>query len=162
MGMLYMEDDIYIGSQLDLLNIRFAPPQGVPNQNETSPMFGGIEEMVALQKEFQIFKVGRSFRTSVSVLNVGGFWNLPLKNKLYRYLDTLSSRKASVSGKVSRKNGNDSLVDAMIKNLESKKGALPVYFLANKSKIVTIETSRPLSYLNQDYLTVSFPMWPRN
>jgi hypothetical protein len=157
MGMFWMEDDIYIASQLDLLNLRFSPPQGKPNLGKDSDYFGGIEEMVALQKEFQIFKKGRSFSMSARILDVGGPWNRPLKNKLYRYLDTLSERESSVSGK----NADECLVEAMIKNLKAEKDALPVYFQAHSAKIVAIEKTRPLSYLEQDYLTVSLPMKAR-
>ena len=155
MGMLYNIDDIYIGSQFDLLNLRFAPPQGRPNQGMGSDLYGGIEEMAALQKEFQVFKKGRSFSMSIRILNVGGAWNRPLKNKLYLYLDSLSRTRSNVG-----KNASDDLVEAMIRNLKAAK-PLPVYFRAHDSNIVALETSRPLSYLDQHYLTVSFPMKAR-
>ncbi|MBK6294390.1 MAG: hypothetical protein IPF55_08785 [Rhodoferax sp.] len=70
MGWYMKEDDIYIGSLLDEMNVRFAPSQGKED------LFGGIDEMVALQKEFKIFKKGRSFKTSLSVLNIGARGNL--------------------------------------------------------------------------------------
>ena len=64
MGWFMKEHDIYIGSMLDELNLRFAPPQGLATH------YGGLDEMVALQKEFKILKKGRAFRTSVAVLNL--------------------------------------------------------------------------------------------
>ena len=74
MGWYMKEDDIYIGSLLDEMNIRFAPSQGKED------LFGGIDEMVSLQKEFKIFKKGRSFKTSLSVLNIGARGN-QVKNR---------------------------------------------------------------------------------
>jgi hypothetical protein len=165
MGAIWKDDDIYIGSQFDLLNLRFAPPQGKPNQGDTSEWFGGIEEMVALQKEFQIFKKRRPFSLSVRILNVGGQWNQPLKNKLYQYLNLLPKMQCTVDGRISNQKADSTLVDAMIRNLESS-SALPVYFRAHDSrgtKGVIIElagTARPLFYIDKPYLTVSFPMEP--
>ena len=53
MGWFMKEHDIYIGSMLDELNLRFAPSQGLATHQ------GGIDEMVALQKEFKILKKER-------------------------------------------------------------------------------------------------------
>jgi hypothetical protein len=68
MGEIMKEDDVYIGGLLDELNIRFGPTQG----GARTEWFGGIDEMARLQREFELFKQGRSFRDSVAVLNIGG------------------------------------------------------------------------------------------
>ena len=66
MGMFMKHNDILIGSMLDQLNLRFAPPQG------KEKTYGGIEEMAVLQKEFEIFRKGRPFATSFGFsLNAG-------------------------------------------------------------------------------------------
>jgi hypothetical protein len=55
------------------------------NSNHTPD--GTIEEMTALQKEFQIFQEGRSFKDSVRILNLGGLWNWAAKNRYYKVLE---------------------------------------------------------------------------
>jgi hypothetical protein len=157
MGRRMMEDDIYIGSLFDLLNLRFAPSQGPGPDN-----FGGIDEMAALQKEFQIFKRSRSFRDSAAIMNLGGFWNARAKNRWHRLLDDLKEYDSNQRGK----NGNDAIVSALIKNLESA-DPLPVYFKAHDSRIAgerqvfVSRERRPLFYIEQDFLTISLPMMPR-
>ena len=74
MGFFLQEHDIYVGSLLDEFNVRFAPGQRhskSPDMKKTH--FGGIEEMVALQTEFGLFKKGRPFMMSVRALNIGAF-----------------------------------------------------------------------------------------
>jgi hypothetical protein len=155
MGYFLKEHDIYVGSLLDELNVRFAPSQ------RKSSHFGGIEEMVALQKEFKIFKKGRSFKTSVSVLNIGAF-NNDVKNRWHSYLGSLSKYPSNKAGQ----NGDVAIVNALIKNLASK-DPLPVYFTSHdmrgapENKRVLIEDrGRPVFYLDVEYLTVSIPMQP--
>ena len=153
MGWYMKEDDIYIGSLLDEMNIRFAPSQGKED------LFGGIDEMVALQKEFKIFKKGRSFKTSLSVLNIGARGNL-VKNRWQSLLGNLvkqPSNKASLSGDVA-------IVTAIIKNLAAK-NPLPVYFRDHdmrgdqaNSEVKITDKARPIHYLEQDYLVISLPM----
>ncbi len=115
MGYFMKEHDIYVSSLLDELNLRFAPPQGKDSH------YGGIEELVALQKEFKIFKKGRSFKTSVSVLNIGAR-NNEAKNRLHDYFGNLSKHDSNIS----KQNGDVALVNALIKNLAANK-PLPVY-----------------------------------
>jgi hypothetical protein len=85
MGLFMKEHDIYIGTMLDELNLRFAPSQGKDSH------FGGILEMADLQKEFKLFKKGRSFKMSCAALNLGArnnevknLWQNLLGN-LYRH-----------------------------------------------------------------------------
>lgn len=153
MGWYMKEDDIYIGSLLDEMNVRFAPSQG------KDELYGGIDEMVALQKEFKIFKKGRSFKTSLSVLNIGARGNL-VKNRWQTLLGNLvkhPSNKASQSGDVA-------IVTAIIKNLASKK-PLPIFFRDHdmrgdkaNSEVKITDKARPIHYLEQDYLVISLPM----
>jgi hypothetical protein len=158
MGWIMKEDDIYIGSLLDLLNLRFAPSQG-----EGPDWFGGIDEIVALQKQFQIFQRKRSFKDSVALLNLGGMWSPRVKNRWYALLDDLSSYDSNVKGL----NGDSRIVRAIIDNLAAPK-PLPIYFKAHDSRasadakrVIAGEETRPLFYLEQDYLTISLPMKPR-
>jgi hypothetical protein len=155
MGYFMKHNDILIGSMLDQLNLRFAPPQG------REKTYGGIEEMAALQKEFQIFKKGRPFATSVAVLNLAAY-NNDAKNHWHDLLGNLKSHKSN-RGKL---NGDAAIVDALVKNLAAKK-PLPVYFASHDmraggdhAKVLVTDKGRPVFYIERDYLVVSIPMQP--
>jgi hypothetical protein len=152
MGWFMQEHDIYIGSILEELNLRFAPSQGKAGHE------GGIEEMVDLQKEFKIFKKGRPFRTSVALFNLGG--NNDVKNRWLALLGALKKHPSNVKGK----NGDEAIVETLVKNLASKK-PLPVYFTSHSmvgggdaAQVKISHGERAVHYLEQDYLTISLPM----
>ncbi|WP_341916454.1 hypothetical protein [Polaromonas sp. YR568] len=154
MGIFMKEHDIYVGSLQEKLNLRFAPSLG------TKELHGGLDEMVELQKEFEIFKLGRSFATSIAALNLTGLSNAETKNRFQRYLTSLRKVKSNVA----TKSGDAAIVDALIRNLAAKK-PLPVYFELhdlNASKeagrVLITERGRPLFYMKQDYLVVSLPL----
>lgn len=157
MGFFMKEHDIYVGTLLDDLNLRFAPPHGAKDQ------FGGIEEMVEIQKEFGIFKEGRSLRTSAMALHLGNSSNHEVKNRFYRYLGNLRRQKSNVAGL----NGEAAIVKALVKNLKAKK-PLPVYFDFHDMRgagegrgVIVRDKGRPLFYMDQEYLWISLPMQPR-
>lgn len=155
MGWFMQEHDIYIGSMLDELNVRFAPTQkGQANH-------GGIQEMVELQKEFKFFKKGRSFRTSISGLNLSA-WNNDVKNRWYNLVGALGKHESNKRGQ----DGDVAIVTALVKNLASA-SPQPVYFTSHdmrgdqeNAQVKIFENSRPIHYLEQDYLTISLPMQP--
>lgn len=158
MGKIMQEDDVYINNLFELLNLRFAPPQGYGEDD-----FGGIEEMVALQKEFRIFREGRSLRDSAAIMNLGGFWNTRARNRWYRVLADLNSYESNIDGV----NGDEAIVASMIGNLASRT-PLPVYFKAHDSRVegmrrVFVE-SGPIEgfFIDVPYLTISLPMRPRD
>ena len=144
------ENDIYIGSMLDELNLRFAPSQGLATHH------GGIDEMVALQKEFKILKKGRAFKTSVAALNLGAR-NNEVKN---RWLDLLGALSKHTSN-TPKLDGDAAIVNSLVKNLAAK-APLPVYFTSHpmqeNAQVKITDKSRPVHYLEQDYLTISLPM----
>lgn len=155
MGMFMKHNDILIGSMLDQLNLRFAPPQG------KEMTYGGIEEMAVLQKEFGIFKKGRPFARSVAVMNLSAY-NNDAKNHWHDLLGNLNRHKSN-RGKL---NGDEAIVDAMAKNLASKK-PLPVYFTSHdmrqgdeSKKVLITDKGRPVHYIERDYLVISLPMKP--
>jgi hypothetical protein len=154
MGMFMKEHDVYVGSLQEMLNLRFAPTSGTAEQH------GGLSEMVALQKEFEIFRAGRSFDTSIAALNLSGMHNPETKSRFHRYLASLRKVKSSVAGK----SGDAAMVDAIIANLSAKK-PLPVYFELhdlNASKdgnrVLITAKGRPLFYMKQDYMIISLPL----
>lgn len=157
MGFFMKEHDVYVDSMLDELNLRFAPPHGAKEQ------FGGIDEMAELQKEFEIFKVGRSLRTSATALHLGGSYNHEVKNRFYRYLGNLRRQKSNVKGL----NGEAAILKALIRNLAAKK-PLPVYWGYHDMRgegeaqgVIVKDKARPLFYMEQDYLFISLPAQPR-
>lgn len=155
MGFFMKEHDIHVGSLLDQLNVRFGPTP------DKKTHFGGIDEMVALQREFKIFKKGRSFKTSVAVLNIGAA-NAEARNRLHDYFTNLAKHDSNVTGQ----NGDVAIVNALVKNLASKTPA-PVYFTFHdmraekgNTRVLIMEKARPVPYFDRDYLTVSFPTLP--
>src|SRR4051794_29491323 len=116
MGMFLKEYDIYIGSFLETLNLRFAPRQ----MPEHGP--GGVEEMVELQQTFHIFAKGRTFRECVAVLGLGGLWNWQAKNRWFDLLKWLE-KCPSETGQT----GSERIVAVIEENLASHPPQ-PIYF----------------------------------
>lgn len=157
MGMFMQEHDVYVGTMLDELNLRFAPSHSAKEHH------GGINEMVELQKEFGLFKEGRSFETSARSLHLGGSANHEVRNRFLTYLKHLRREKSNVKGQ----NGDVAIVKAMVANLEAKK-PLPVYFdyhdmreKGDNEGVIIRGKGKPLSYMNSEYLWISLPMQPR-
>lgn len=152
MGAFMKEHDIYVGSLQEKLNLRFAPNLGAGNE--------GLREMVAMQQEFEIFKVGRKFATSISVLNVTGFASSEIKDRFHAYLSSLRRAKSNIPGQ----NGDAAIVKSIVANLNAKK-PLPVYFdlhdltsSKESNRVIITERARPLFYMKQDYLVISLPL----
>jgi hypothetical protein len=158
MGALVGQDDIYIGSFLELFNLRFGF-----EQDEVEFDGGGISEMAALQREFEIFKKGRKFVDSAKLLGLGGLHNNRAKNRWFKLLDWLSTLPSDEDDKT----GDERIVSALIKNFASKK-PLPCFMTAHDSrdksghglKVVVIEPDKPIFYIDRPYLTISLPMAP--
>lgn len=155
MGFFMKEHDVHVGGLLDQLNVRFAPTP------DKKTHFGGLDEMVALQKEFKIFKKGRSFKTSVAVLNIGAS-NAEARNRLHDYFANLAKHDSNVTGQ----NGDVAIVNALVRNLASK-SPVPVYFTFHdmraekgNTRVLITEKDRPVPYFARDYLTISFPTLP--
>lgn len=154
MGAYMQEHDIHVGSFQEGLNRRFAPSLGVADH------LGGLDEMVALQKEFEVFKEGRRFGTSLTVLGVGGALDREAQRRFHLYLASLRKLKSNVAGK----NGDAAIVQALVQNLASKK-PLPVFFQphdcsasADQNRVLITAKARPVFYIAQDYLVVSLPV----
>jgi hypothetical protein len=155
MGYFMKEHDIHVGSLLDQLNVRFGPTP------DKKTHFGGIDEMVALQKEFKLFKKGRSFKSSIAVLNIGASHS-EARNRMHDYFTNLSKHDSNVPSQ----NGDVAIVNALVRNLASKT-PLPVYFTFHdmraekgNTRVLISENDRPVTYFNRDYLTISFPTMP--
>lgn len=156
MGTSMMEDDIYVPSFLEQLNLRFAP-----RMDESPDWFGGVEEIAQLQKDHQIFQEGRSFRQSVALLGLGKLMNWRATKRWLDYLDHLKRRPSNRPGQ----NGDERIVKALIEHLASDKPS-PVHFKAHDARqkdgerVIVGEEARPVFYIEKDYLTISLPMRP--
>ena len=106
-GMIWYDN--FIPGFFDLLNIHTPPPQPTPRED----WLGGIEEMSALQREFRVFREGRSFRDSAALLNLGGFWNWGAKKKWYDVLSFYGQCESDVAGQ----SGDERIVNALVANL---------------------------------------------
>lgn len=159
MGYFMADADILIPSVLDEINLRFAPPQS----SCSSELYGGIEEMIEIQKEFRIFKAGRPLKQSMRALTL-----LPCHNQARQrwlnLIDALSKHPSNRSGE----SGGEAIVNALLENFAQAK-PLPVFFtthdMNNKpvkdSPVLITVGARPVHYLEVDYLVISLPMQSR-
>jgi hypothetical protein len=153
MGMFLIEYDIYIGSFLEMLNLRFTPPQGATNG------IGGVEEMAELQGKFTIFAEGNTFRECVSVLGLGGLMNWEAKNRWFRLLDWLETVPSETT-----EYGGPRIVSVIAENLASA-SPLPVHFtqhdMAQDPRVLVRRNDTPRFYFVERFITISLPMAPR-
>jgi hypothetical protein len=161
MGCFMREDDSYIPTMLDMLNLRFGPLDGsvAPSTGEA---VGGIVEMKSLQQEFQIFQVGRPFVDSARILNLGGMWNPRAKYRWFQLLTALQRLGSNVGGQ----SGDAAIVIAIINEL-AKPTPRPIHFRAHDYRLSDENTrvlvdidQHPIFYLNIDFMTISIPMSP--
>jgi hypothetical protein len=163
MGPFIRQDDHLISSLLDLANLRFArcvteaasPPLHLPLKD-------GIDELKSLQQAFDIFSDKHSLADSFAVLGLGGFWNPELKNKFYGYLESLARERFAMNGSDTGEAGDRGISAALKKNFELRI-PYPVYFTAHKldqDPRVLASYGKPLIYMDDEYLIISFPMTP--
>src|SRR5579859_3730118 len=132
------------GEVLHNLNSRFAP--GEP-----------LQEMVQLQKEFQIFSSKYSLQQAHRLLNVGPSDHSE-RPGVYRALDRLRLVPSDMDGV----NGHDRIVRARQENLESS-SPLPMFTKTHKGsedKRVIVTRGKPIPHEDQEYLIISTPTIP--
>lgn len=156
MGYFMADADIFIGSVLDELNLRFAPPQ----KTDDKELYGGIHEMAEIQKEFGIFRKGRPLQNSLRALNLTPT-NNTVRQRWLRLIEALAKHPSSRKGE----NGNEAIVNALLENF-ALATPLPVYFTSHdmdgkpvaESPVVISTGVRAVHYLEVDYLQISLPM----
>lgn len=125
------------------MNARFAP--GDP-----------LKEMIALQKEFQIFSLEHSLRQSFALIHIAPHY-ADEREGFLRYYDWLKRRSGS---DVRGMNGHDRIITVIKNDLESK-DPLPIYFtshLATPRNIKVLSSVKaPLHFSRQRYRTISLP-----
>ena len=132
------------GEVLHNMNSRFAP--GVP-----------LQEMIQIQKEFQVFSPKNSLQQAYRLLNVGpsDHSERPL---YYRYLERLKQVPSDIAGM----NGHDRIIKARQDNLEGS-SPLPMYNMTHVGKVdrrVTVTRGKPIPHEDQEYLIISTPTVP--
>jgi len=172
MGALMGQDDAYVGGLLETLNLAFGSyPDALPGvgderlaTNETTMGLGtsGIREIRAIQNEFKIFDVGRPLVESLRALGVGGLWNAHIKRKWYMALRRLDHYTSNFQGL----SGGKAIAQALADHLQDENPG-PVHFTAHDARgpggpqVLITPKDRPIFYLDQDFLTVSIPLTPR-
>jgi hypothetical protein len=130
------------------MNFRFGP--GDP-----------LREIVALQKEFEIFSPEHSLRDSFNLLNVGP-QDERQRRGFFRYLDDLKNVEAEGAG-LKKLDGHTAIITALKRNLEGK-GPMPVFFayhLSTRGKqAVKVTTTAAMEFSPIKYLTISLPTLP--
>jgi hypothetical protein len=139
--------DINVAGLLDQLNLRFGP-------NEA------ITEMIALQREFNVFSEEHSLEHSFALLNLGPSNHWSHRRGWYKYLNSLKQHPSDRDDQ----NGHDRVISAVRDHL-AKGQPIPVHFTshdANKDKRVKVfARPRPaLIYSTQMFLVISLPMTP--
>lgn len=172
MGILMGRDDAYVGGLLETLNLCFGSyPDALPGPdderlaaNESKMGLGtsGIREVHAIQAEFKIFDVNRPLVESLRALGVGGLWNPHVKRKWYMALRRLDHYTSNFQGL----SGGKAIAQSLADHLQNPDPD-PVHFTAHDARgaggaqvLITMK-DRPVFYLDQDFLTVSIPLTPR-
>lgn len=128
------------------LNERFAPGES-------------LDEMVALQKEFDIFAPNRSLATACSLLNIAPP-ELKDRHGWFKYVNHLKkvgSEKDGVQGKLS---GHDFVLATLKENLESG-SAMPVYFTWHPKRadpLVSVTHGRPYVFSETKFIIIEGPV----
>lgn len=158
MGMRINPHEIYFGSFFEHFNMRFGPSDPVQDPVWRS---GGIAEIAALQKQFQIFRPDRPFVESASLLGLGGLLSGPAKDRWIEYLTRLPRMASDDPAQT----GDQRIVMALAQNLEAK-SPLPCFMQAHDGRKrepghVEIHEGSPVFYLEPvRFLTIHLPMRP--
>ncbi len=158
MGLVIEPHEIYFGSFFERFNMRFGP--AMPG-GQSVWHSGGIPEIVALQKEFEIFREGRSFMQSAALLGLTGPYSGPANDRWLEYLLKLPRMQSDNDGV----NGDQRIVRAIVANLQ-RDPVLPCYMRAYDGRtrepgLVVVADEHPVFYLESvTFLTISLPMRP--
>jgi hypothetical protein len=159
MGMIIEPHEIYFCTFFCRFNMRFGPP--MPSRGSVWQA-GGIVEIAALQREFEIFREGRPFLESAALLGIGGLESSPAKDRWLEYL----ARLPQMGSDRADMQGDQRVVGAIIENL-GRESPLPCFMRAYDGRtrepgLVVITEEQPLFYLESvTFLTISLPMRPR-
>ena len=158
MGLVIDPHEIYFSTFIYRFNMRFGPP--MPTRGSVWHA-GGIVEVAALQREFEIFRTGRPFLQSAALLGLLGLDNGPAKDRWIEYLTKMPKMRSDAA----EMQGDQRIVEAIIDNLR-RENPLPCFMRAYDGRtrepgLVVITEERPVFYLESvTFLTISLPMRP--
>jgi hypothetical protein len=117
----------------------------------------GLTEMVALQKEFQVFSAKHSLQSSFALLGIVPVdWSE--RRRWYRFLELLKTYPSDLTGV----SGHDRIVKAFKDDLEADE-ALPVSFICHKAEDdprVFVSEGLPIIFSLDTYVVISIPTTP--
>lgn len=160
MGVRIDPHEIYLGSFFELFNNRFGP--SFPVDDISAWLSGGIMEIAALQREFEIFRPGRPFVKSAALLGLTGSGYGPPKERWVAYLEKLPKMNSDQAGVT----GDERIVEALVENFRRPTGPLPCLLQPHDGRmvapgLVTVSQERPLFYLESvEFLLIRLPMRP--
>lgn len=158
MGLVLAAHEIYFVTFFDRFNARFGPR--APGQQSIWHS-GGIVEIAALQKEFEIFRKGRPFLESAALLGLTGQIGGHAKDRWLEYLIKLPKMKSDRDGI----NGDQRIVDALVENL-ARRNPRPCHMQAYDGRtrepgLVLVTEERPVFFAEGvTFVTISLPMRP--
>jgi hypothetical protein len=122
-----------------VLNSRFAP--GDP-----------LKEMIAIQKEFDVFSLAHSLASASSLLNIAPSQAKDRRGwfKFCNHLKDIPSDKKGTSA-------HDRVITAVRDNLASA-SPLPIYFTWHPGTKLEVSKGHPLSFSKTQYLIISAPV----
>jgi hypothetical protein len=126
------------------LNVRFEPGEA-------------LEEMVAIQKDYQVFHPTCSLHKAYRLLDLGPR-DFAERRLYFDYLDRLKNVTSDIEGM----NAHDRIAKARQDNLESS-SPLPMFTQMHENpdeKGVTVTIGRPFQHPDQDHVIISHPMIP--
>jgi hypothetical protein len=120
-----------------------------------------LVEMVAFQREFEVFSPQHTLQMSLGLLNIAPVGEADRRG-FFRYLKLLTGTLASVEGKASRKNGAAQIIATLQDNLKAGSKAMPVYFTYHpgeqpKGVVIITTGERPLNFSSKTFLQISVP-----
>ena len=158
MGLVIDPHEVYFSTFFDRFNMRLGPPM-----MDTRSVWhsGGIAEITALQREFEIFREGRPFLESAALLGLGGTVGGPAKDRWLEYLTKLPQMRSDMPDLT----GDQRIVAALIQNLK-RRSPLPCHMEAYDGRtrepgLVLVTEGNPTFFLESvKFLTISLPMRP--
>ena len=120
-----------------------------------------LVEMVAFQKEFEVFSPQHTLQMSLGLLNIAPVGQSDRRG-FFKYLKLLTGTLASVDGKISRKNGAAQIITSLQDNLKAGSKAMPVFFDYHpgeqpKGVVIITKGVRSLSFSSKMFLEISVP-----
>lgn len=158
MGVRVQFHEVYYGSFFEQFNMRFGPTETVQDPVWRS---GGIAEIAALQRQFQVFRRDRPFVESAALLGLGGLISGPAKDRWIDYLHRLPTMQSDDP----KQNGDQRIVNALIENFEQTNPA-PCFMQAHDGRLsepgrVMVDHASPMFLFEPaHFLTIRLPMRP--